>query len=85
MESKKKVSITDVARRAGVSITTVSRVINNISTVNSKNRAKVEEAVAHLKFKPNISAQRLARGTTNAVGLVMPGYPGIFIPSMPLS
>jgi len=78
VENKKKISITDVARRAGVSITTVSRVINNVSTVNPKNRAKVEEAVAHLKFKPNVSAQRLARGTTNAVGLVMPGYPGIF-------
>jgi len=53
--TKKKVSIEDVARRANVSITTVSRVINNVSTVSKKNRVKVEEAVAHLKFKPNIS------------------------------
>ncbi len=75
---KKKVSIEDVAARAGVSITTVSRVINKIPTVNKKNVAKVEEAVAFLKFKPNVSAQRLARGLNNAVGLVMPGYPGIF-------
>jgi len=75
---KKKLSIEDVARRAKVSITTVSRVINNVSTVSKKNRAKVEEAVAHLKFKPNISAQRLARGYNNSVGLVMPGYPGVF-------
>lgn len=74
----KKASIEDVAARAGVSITTVSRVINNISTVSKKNRTKVEEAVAHLNFKPNVSAQRLARGLNNAVGLVMPGYPGIF-------
>lgn len=76
--AKKKISIEDVAQRAGVSITTVSRVINNISTVNAKNRAKVEEAIAHLKFKPNVSAQRLARGLNSAVGLVMPGYPGVF-------
>lgn len=74
----KKASIEDVAARAGVSITTVSRVINNVSTVSKKNRTKVEEAVAHLNFKPNVSAQRLARGLNNAVGLVMPGYPGIF-------
>ncbi|MCA9409093.1 MAG: LacI family DNA-binding transcriptional regulator [Candidatus Omnitrophica bacterium] len=74
----KKVSIEDVAKRANVSITTVSRVINNVSTVSNKNRAKVEEAIAFLKFKPNISAQRLARGTNNSIGLVMPGYPGIF-------
>lgn len=76
--SPKKVSIEDVAARAGVSITTVSRVINNISTVSKKNRAKVEEAITHLNFKPNVSAQRLARGLNNSVGLVMPGYPGIF-------
>lgn len=75
---KKKLSIEDVARRAKVSITTVSRVINNIPTVSKKNRVKVEEAVAHLKFKPNVSAQRLARGYNNSIGLVMPGYPGIF-------
>ncbi len=76
--SVKKVSIEDVAQRAGVSITTVSRVINNFPTVSKKNRAKVEEAIAHLNFKPNVSAQRLARGLNTAVGLVMPGYPGIF-------
>ena len=76
--SKKKISITDVAKRAGVSITTVSRVLNKVPTVDKKNAAKVEEAIAHLKFRPNVSAQRLARGVTNAVGLVMPGYPGIF-------
>ena len=75
---KPKVSIEDVARRAKVSITTVSRVINNVSTVSDKNRAKVEEAIAFLKFKPNVNAQRLARGVNNSIGLVMPGYPGIF-------
>lgn len=75
---KKRISIEDVARRAQVSITTVSRVINNVLTVSNKNRAKVEEAVAYYKFRPNVSAQRLARGVNNSIGLVMPGYPGIF-------
>lgn len=76
--NNKQVSIEDVALRAKVSITTVSRVINNVPTVSNKNRAKVEEAVAFYKFKPNVSAQRLARGVNNSIGLVMPGYPGIF-------
>lgn len=75
---KKNISIEDVAHRAKVSITTVSRVINNVPTVSKRNRARVEEAVAHLKFKPNVSAQRLASGYNNSIGLVMPGYPGIF-------
>lgn len=71
-------SISDVARRAGVSITTVSRVINNVPTVTQENRRKVEEAIAFYKYNPNVSAQRLARGLNNSVGLIMPGYPGIF-------
>ncbi|HBR15282.1 MAG TPA: hypothetical protein DD723_07050 [Candidatus Omnitrophica bacterium] len=76
--NKKRISIEDVAHRAKVSITTVSRVLNNVPSVSDKNRGKVEEAIAFLKFKPNVSAQRLARGVNNAIGLVMPGYPGIF-------
>ena len=74
----RKISIIDVARHAQVSITTVSRVINKIPTVSKDNIKKVEEAVAYLKYKPNVSAQRLAKGLNTAVGLVMPGYPGIF-------
>lgn len=78
MNEKRKVSIEDVAQRAGVSITTVSRVINKVPTVSAKNQAKVEEAIAYFKYKPDVSAQRLARGQNNTIGLVMPGYPGIF-------
>lgn len=78
MARNRKVSIEDVAARAGVSITTVSRVINRVPTVSRKNQSKVEEAVAFLKYRPDVSAQRLARGTNNSIGLVMPGYPGIF-------
>ncbi|MBF0486201.1 MAG: LacI family DNA-binding transcriptional regulator [Candidatus Omnitrophica bacterium] len=74
----KKISIKDVASRAKVSITTVSRVINKVPTVNKRNVARVEEAVLALKYRPNISAQRLASGSNNTIGLIMPGYPGIF-------
>ncbi|MBF0387917.1 MAG: LacI family DNA-binding transcriptional regulator [Candidatus Omnitrophica bacterium] len=77
MENK-RVNIKDVARLAKVSITTVSRVINKLPSVTKRNIARVEAAVAELKYRPNISAQRLASGSNNAVGLVMPGYPGIF-------
>lgn len=76
--NKSKVSIEDVARRAKVSITTVSRVINKVPTVSKENIQRVEEAVAFFKFKPNVTAQRLAKGQNNAIGFVMPGYPGIF-------
>ncbi|MBI4308779.1 MAG: LacI family DNA-binding transcriptional regulator [Candidatus Omnitrophica bacterium] len=75
----KRISITDVARRADVSITTVSRVLNKVPTVNKEIAARVEDAITFYKFKPNATAQRLARGTlSTAIGFVIPGFPGIF-------
>ncbi|MDD5155569.1 MAG: LacI family DNA-binding transcriptional regulator [Candidatus Omnitrophica bacterium] len=74
----KTISIEDVARLAGVSITTVSRVINKIPSVKAKNRLKVQEAIKELKFEPSVFAQRLATGKSNVVALVIPRYEGIF-------
>jgi len=71
-------SIEDVARLAGVSITTVSRVINEVRTVREKNRQKVLQAIKQLKFRPSVFAQRLASGKSNVVALVIPRYEGVF-------
>ena len=76
--AQRRVRIEDVAKSAGVSITTVSRVINKVLTVTNSNRIKVQEAIRHLKFQPNLSAQRLAKGRNPTVGLVIPRYEGIF-------
>lgn len=75
---EKKARIEDVAKLAGVSITTVSRVINKIPTVTEDNRKRTEEAVRKLKFRPDVTAQRLAKGVNYTVGLVIPRYEGIF-------
>jgi LacI family transcriptional regulator len=77
-ESCRSTSIKDVARLAGVSIATVSRVINKRSSVKEKNRSRVLEAVRELKFNPSVVAQRLATGKSNVVALVIPRYEGIF-------
>jgi LacI family transcriptional regulator len=74
----KNSSIVDVAEASGVSITTVSRVINKIGTVKESNRVKVNKAVRELKFQPSIFAQRLATGKSNVVALVIPRYEGVF-------
>lgn len=74
----KTISIEDVAHLAGVSISTVSRVINKIPTVKEKNRIKVLSAIKQLKFQPSVSAQRLATGKSNVVVLVIPRYEGVF-------
>lgn len=74
----KSAGIEDVARLAGVSITTVSRVINKAASVREANRKKVEEAVRKLHFSPSPHAQALAAGKTNTIALVIPRYEGIF-------
>ena len=74
----KKVNIAEVARTARVSTTTVSRVINAVSTVSEDNRRRVLEAIKSLKYRPNPSAQRLAAGKTNTIGLIIPRFEGIF-------
>lgn len=75
---KKKSTIEDVAKAAGVSITTVSRVLNKVPSVNVRNRIKTEEAIRKLHFRPNVSAQRLAGGKSNTIVLVIPHYRGVF-------
>ncbi len=76
--SSRTISIEDVAKLAGVSITTVSRVINKIPTVKEKHRIKVLDAVKQLKFQPSVFAQRLATGKSNVVALIIPRYEGVF-------
>jgi LacI family transcriptional regulator len=76
--SSKNVSIVDVARTSGVSIATVSRVINKVGTVKEANRIKVTNTIKDLKFQPSVFAQRLATGKSNVVALVIPRYEGVF-------
>lgn len=72
-------NIKDVAREAGVSIATVSRVVNKLGSVKKYNKDKVELAIKKLKFRPNMSAQRLAsKRNNNIIGLVIPRYTDIF-------
>ena len=64
-------TIKDVAREAKVSVATVSRVINNIPTVDSELRMRVEQAIDKLGFKPNQIAKSLKQDVTNTVGIVV--------------
>ncbi len=78
MVGVKNLSIADVARAAGVSTTTVSRVLNGVATVTEENRRMVLETIKRLNYRPNPSAQRLAAGRTNTIGLLIPRFEGIF-------
>ena len=78
MDGKHRTTIGDVATEAGVSISTVSRVINDNYPVSSKTRVKVEKAIKKLKFNPNMVARSLIAKKTNTVGIVVPGITNMF-------
>lgn len=65
-------TIADVARRAGVSPVTVSRVINGASNVSAGTREKVERAIAELSYVPSVAARSLRSKRTYALALVVP-------------
>lgn len=66
------VRIQEVAKLAGVSLTTVSHVINHRDRVSPGLRAKVEAAIAELGYVPNRQAQSLRTGRTNVIALMIP-------------
>lgn len=71
MEVKRKATIRDIAQRANVSISTVSRVLNEPDLVKSANREAVLAAIQELNYQPNILAQRLAGGRSLTIGVLM--------------
>ena len=67
-----RATIEDVAKQAGVSTATVSRVINGTGQVSSKTADKVQSAIEALSYVPHGAARDLARNKTNIIGLVLP-------------
>ena len=61
----------DVAAEAGVSIKTVSRVVNGTPTVDAAIRDRVQEAIDRLQYVPNALARTLKAGTGNTIGVVI--------------
>lgn len=65
-------NIKDVAKEAGLSIATVSRVLNSSGRVSEKNEFAVRDAVEKLNYKPNLLARGLASKHSNIIGLIIP-------------
>jgi DNA-binding LacI/PurR family transcriptional regulator len=74
-------TIYDVAKLAGVSISTVSRVLNEKSNVNKDTRNKVQEAIRILDFYPSISARGLTKKRTRTIGIYEPFIDETFLSS----
>ena len=68
------VTIRDVAKRAGVGVGTVSRVLNDHPSVREPTRQKVLKAIAELDYSPNLLARRLSLGKTLNIAVVIPFF-----------
>ena len=72
MIARDKITIKDVARAAGVSTQTVSRVLNNRPDVSSDTRKRVKQIITSMGYSPNVFARNLSRGRSNTLGVI--GY-----------
>ncbi|WP_010236027.1 LacI family DNA-binding transcriptional regulator [Clostridium arbusti] len=75
-------SIKDVAKEAGVSIATVSRVLNDVDVVNEETKKKVRVAIKKLDYRPNIIARSLKTQRTRTIGIVIPDISSQFYPEI---
>lgn len=75
-------SIKDVAKEAGVSIATVSRVLNDVDVVNEETKKKVLAAIKKLGYRPNIVARSLKTQKTRTIGIIIPDISNQFYPEI---
>ncbi|MCD8501657.1 MAG: LacI family transcriptional regulator, partial [Bacillaceae bacterium] len=69
---KQRVSITDVAKKADVSIATVSNVVNNKGRVSSETVARIETVIKELGYVPSMSARNLKQKQSHLIGVIVP-------------
>lgn len=79
---KERVTIYEVAKASGVSLATVSRVINNSSTVKEDTKKKVMAVINKLGYKPSGLAQSLATNKTTNIGVIIPSANYVYISNM---
>ena len=79
---KERVTIYEVAKASGVSLATVSRVINNQGNVTEKTRERVQATINRLGYKPSGLAQALATNKSTTIGVVIPRANYVYISSV---
>jgi LacI family transcriptional regulator len=79
---KERVTIYEVAKASGVSLATVSRVINNSDTVKEDTKKKVMAVIKKLGYKPSGLAQALATNKTTNIGVIIPSANYVYISNL---
>lgn len=82
MAKERVTGLKDVAAAAGVSVTTVSRMLNGSLDLPSETRKRIEDAIVALKYQPNPHARRLSRGRSDTIGLVVPDIANPFFATL---
>jgi LacI family transcriptional regulator len=72
----------DVANKAGLSVSTVSHVVNNTRAVSEESRQRVLQAMDELGYKPNVLARSLRRQESNTIGMIVPDSANPFFAEM---
>jgi DNA-binding LacI/PurR family transcriptional regulator len=72
MSKPSNITIADVAKTAGVSVSTVSRILNGKQDVAAETRERVQQVIAELGFRPHAQAKRLRGGKTYNLALLFP-------------
>src|SRR5210317_2076627 len=80
--SRRRVTIDDVAKLAGVSYQTVSRVINNKPYVSTATRQRVQEVIDETGYRPSPIARSLVTARTATIGLVVPDISNPFFSAL---
>lgn len=80
--AKQTITIYDVAREAGVSMATVSRVVNGNPNVKPSTRKKVTDVIDRLNYRPNAVARGLASKKTTTVGVIIPDVTNLYFSSL---
>jgi DNA-binding LacI/PurR family transcriptional regulator len=75
-------TIIDVAKRAQVSTTTVSRFLNHNGPISSETAAKIKAAIEELNFRPNFFAKGMRTSVTKTIGILIPDYRNLFYPEL---
>jgi len=73
-----RVTIKEVAKLAGVSPSTVTRVVQNKSTISDETKKRVRAAMKELDYHPNLNARSLVSQSTQVIGLVLPDDSDLF-------
>jgi LacI family transcriptional regulator len=82
MSRERTTSLKDVAVAAGVSVTTVSRLLNGSLELPADTKRRIETAIHDLKYEPNPHARRLSRGRSDTIGLVVPDIANPFFATL---